>query len=185
MKPYKKRLISRFFLERVKKELKNQNPRTISPFWLSILSKEELHQIIKWLYNQTAKKDSDPYTQNKEELLSLIVSDYNILNYLLSCMDSELVSYNHPTLESLSQILYRLDATDHYLQNKPISLWDNYDLNNYKSLYRKAGLEQPIYGVYDKEMPSAEKYTTAPLELLLSPVELTQELKPNKTLLIL
>jgi len=185
MKPYKKRLISRFFLEKVKEELKNQNPKKISPFWLSVLSRDELHQIIKWLYNQTAKKDSDPYTQNKEELLSLIVSDYNILNYLLSSIDSELLSYNYPTLESLSKILYRLDASGHYLEDKPISLWDNYDLNNYKSLYRKAGLEQPIYGVFDKGMPVAEKYTTAPLELYLSPLEIIQELKPNKTLLIL
>lgn len=185
MKSYKKRLISRFFLEKVKEELKNQNPKQLSKFWLGILNKNELQEIIKWLYNQSSRKDNDLYSHEKEELLSLIVSDYNILNYLCSTMDGELLSYNSPTLESLSQILYRLDASGHYLQDKPISLWDNYDLNNYKSLYRKAGLEQPIYGIFDIEMALEEKYITPPYQIVLSALELTEELTPDKTLLIL
>jgi hypothetical protein len=60
--------------------------------------------------------------------------------------------------------LVQLGLETHYLMQKPIAEWDEYDSANYRALSHKAGNPTPVFGIYDSAVREEDKYfvTTPP-----------------------
>jgi hypothetical protein len=172
----KKRLIIQYFLRSLQDKMQwEDNVDAISQKWLKIYDKEELKEVIKWLFMQKIPEEMDLDTMDEEELLQTIGDEYHILGYLLYEMEQELKAFENPTPQKLTELLEQLGAEAHYLASKPIEEWDGYDLSNYQSLSRKAGNPIPLYGVYGADVKEDDKYVvTLPNNLYQSQQEALQ-----------
>lgn len=156
----KRRLVIQYFLRCLQDKMQwEDNVDDISQKWLKIYNKEELKEVVKWLFMQKVPEEMDLDKMDEEELLQTISDEYHMLGYLLFQMDEELKAFENPTEQSLEQVLQQLASETHYLASKPIQTWDGYDLSNYQSLLRKAGFPVPLYGVYDVDVKDEDRYT--------------------------
>lgn len=172
----KKRIVIQYFLRSLQDKMQwDDNVDAISTKWLKIYNKQELKSIVKWLFMQKVPQEMDLDTMDEEELLGTIGDEYHILSYLLHEMDQELIAFENPTEQSVSELLEQLTHQTHYLASKPITEWDGYDLSNYQSLARKAGNPIPLYGVFDADVTEEQKYlVTLPGNLYHSQEEALQ-----------
>jgi hypothetical protein len=155
----KKRIVIGYFLRSLLDKMQwENNVDTISLKWLKIYNKEDLKNIVKWLFMQKVPEEINVDSMDEQELLDTIGDEYHILSYLIDEMESELKAYETPTDQALAAILEQLSHETHYLASKPIKDWDGYDLSNYQSLASKAGNPIPLYGVYDADVKEEDKY---------------------------
>lgn len=160
----KARLVVQYFLRRLQQSMQSEKVATIDNVFLSIYSKDELMDIIKWLYVPTVPQYINYDQMNKEELLEAIGDDFYILSYEIDQTRMELYETTKVTPERVRATLVQLGLETHYLMEKPVTDWDEYDCANFRALSHKAGNPTPVFGIFDSSVKEEDKYivTTPP-----------------------
>lgn len=160
----KARLVIQYFLRRLQQTMQNEKVSTIDNVFLSIYSKDELMDIIKWLHVPTVPQWLNYDQMDKEELLQAIGDDFYILSYEIDQARMELYETTKVTPQRVRATLIQLGLETHYLMEKPVTDWDEYDCANFRALSHKAGNPTPVFGIYDSSVSEEDKYivTTPP-----------------------
>jgi hypothetical protein len=156
----KQRLIVHYFLRSMQVRMQFDKVVEINPVWAKIYDTSELKEIVKRLYLNAIPEDVKLDEMSNLQLLDLIGDDYHILCQFIEELENELSATLKPTPKSVGKTLSQLGLETHYLGNKPIEDWDNYDHGNYKNLIQKAGVSLPIYGIFPNAMEMKDKYIT-------------------------
>lgn len=154
----KARLVIQYFLRRLQQSLQNEKVSAIDNVFLSIYSKDELMDIIKWLYVPTVPQWINYNQMDKEELLQAIGDDFYILSYEIDQARMELYETTKVTPERVRSTLTQLGLETHYLIEKPVMDWDEYDCSNFRALSYKAGNPIPVFGIFDSSVNEEDKY---------------------------
>lgn len=160
--PTKDRLLMLFLLSLLEKTLEEKKDFYFSEILLFLLNKEDLVAMAQWLFKQ---ESVEPFgiikNLNKEELLHLIGGNVHVVSYLIVHWKNKTV---YPvTPEKIYGVLSQLNQQTHYLMNKLIAEWDEYDYSNYNALCEKAGVPKLVYGIFEQRVRESEKYLKAPL----------------------
>lgn len=161
MNKNKNRLLVHCFMKMLKQRIEKDQVENISPVFGSILSKDELQKIFKWLYPDRAPETYDFETMDKQDLLEAIGDDIHILTYAIERWNKELEEKITP--QKVYDVLCQLQIETHYLMTKILADWDEYDHSNFKALCRKAGTPQPLYVVFESSVKEEDKYISVPL----------------------
>lgn len=98
-----------------------------------------------------------------EELLEHIGDERYLIDFFLSIIEKMMNFNEAPSLDEnlLEVLLNQTGQQTHYLRDKEMTLFDEYDHSNLKSILRKAGWMRKVYGVFDSEAQSDETSTDA------------------------
>ncbi|MGC4129268.1 MAG: hypothetical protein QM564_06845 [Bergeyella sp.] len=165
MNKQKRRILVQYFLRTLRKKMETEDPEQVSSVFLQLFNREELIQIIQWLFMDKVPEELGIDTMNKEELLQTIGDDVHILSYCLEQWSKEIQKKITP--QKVYDILDQLQLHTHYLMEKVIADWDEYDYGNFNALSYKAGAPQPMYGIFCSDVSEEDKYiiTTPPARL--------------------
>ena len=163
-KKTKRRLVVQYFLRRLKLRMEADKVNTMDAVFLSIYTKDELMEIIRWAYAPTVPQWIQFDQMSEEELLDAIGDDFYILAYEIEQARLDLHQTMKVTPKRVFDTLVQLGLETHYLMQKPIAEWDEYDSANYRALSHKAGNPTPVFGIYDSAVREEDKYivTTPP-----------------------
>jgi len=163
-KKTKRRLVVQHFLRKLKQRMEADRVNMIDAVWLNIYTKDELMDIIRWVYAPTVPEWIKFDQMNEEELLEAIGDDFYILSYEIEQARLDLHQTMKVTPKRVFDTLQQLGMETHYLMQKPIAEWDEYDSANFRALSHKAGNPTPIFGIYDSSVLEEDKYfvTTPP-----------------------
>lgn len=158
----KERKLILHFLEMLYGEIEDRKVAEINPIFLKLFSRKELIEIVLWLYSNfdkviLAEKDN-------EELLALIGTDSSILAYLIEYWKNSINSVPILTQEEVYDLFERIPISAHYLRDKPVKEWDDYDVSNYYSLLFRHGKTKRVYAIFTSDVKEEDKYvvTTPP-----------------------
>lgn len=163
-KKTKRRLVVQYFLRKLKLRMEADKVNSLDAVWLSIYTKDELMDIIRWAYAPTVPQWIQFDKMSEQELLDAIGDDFYILAYEMEQARLDLHQTMKVTPKRVFDTLVQLGLETHYLMQKPIAEWDEYDSANYRALSHKAGNPTPVFGIYDSEVMEEDKYivTTPP-----------------------
>ena len=157
----KNRLLVQCFMKMLQQRIERDKVETLSPVFGNILSKEELQNILKWLYLDKVPEHYDLKTMDTQDLLEAIGDDIHILSYSIEKWKQELEKKITP--KKVYDVLCQLQLETHYLMTKIFADWDEYDHSNFKALCQKAGTPQPLYAVFESSVQEEDKYISVPL----------------------
>ncbi|MBB4807102.1 hypothetical protein HNP38_002406 [Chryseobacterium defluvii] len=160
MNKNKNRLLVQCFMKMLQQRIERDRVENLSPVFVSILSKEELQNILKWLYLDQVPEQYDLETMDKQDLLEAIGDDIHILSYSIERWKKELEEKITP--QKVYDVLCQLQLETHYLMTKILADWDEYDHSNFKALCEKAGKEKPLYAIFTSDTLEEDKYITPP-----------------------
>jgi hypothetical protein len=163
-KKTKRRLVMQYFLRKMQQKMDAEKVNSVDAVWLNIYNKDELMDIIRWAYAPTVPQWITFDKMSEEELLDAIGDDFYILSYEIEQARLELNQTMKVTPKRVFDTLQQLGMETHYLMQKPIAEWDEYDSANYRALSHKAGNPSPVFGIYDSSVREEDKYfvTTPP-----------------------
>lgn len=163
-KKTKRRLVVQYFLRKLKLRMEADKVNSLDAVWLSIYTKDELMDIIRWAYAPTVPQWIQFDKMSEQELLDAIGDDFYILAYEIEQARLDLHQTMKFTPKRVFDTLVQLGLETHYLMQKPIAEWDEYDSANYRALSHKAGNPTPVFGIYDSAVMEEDKYivTTPP-----------------------
>ena len=153
-----KRVLRHFLSEYISK-LEQRKVPEIHPFFRDFFTKTELASILLSEWESLSLKEYTTDTMNTDDLLEILNDDKYILSYFLKKLDKELQITPDVSPVTVWHILEQVGLQTHYLGQKAIALWDEYDHSNYRNLQRKAGKIVRVYGIYDKTVTKDEVYT--------------------------
>jgi len=139
----------RYFLVKLKEELEKVKVNEIDILLQNFFTKDELIAIIQWMYKPKDLKDVPLETMKRYELLDMIGDTYYILDYVIHRWDEHKNSREQLSSKEVWSVLEQLGLQTHYLGQKLIAYWDEYDYSNYRSLQVKAGRVKRVFGIYD------------------------------------
>ena len=90
MNKNKNRLLVQCFMKMLQQRIERDKVETLSPVFGNILSKEELQNILKWLYLNKVPEHYDLETMSRQDLLEAIGDDIHILSYSIEKWKKEL-----------------------------------------------------------------------------------------------
>ena len=154
-------LLVQCFMKMLQQRIERDKVETLSPVFGNILSKEELQNILKWLYLDKVPEHHDLKTMDSQDLCEAIGDDIHILSYSIEKWKKELEEKITP--QKVYDVLCQLQLETHYLMTKILADWDEYDYSNFKALCRKAGTPQPLYAVFESSVQEENKYISVPL----------------------
>ncbi|MCZ8330236.1 MAG: hypothetical protein O9282_02875 [Flavobacterium sp.] len=163
-KKTKRRLVVQYFLRKMQQIMEADKVNSVDAVWLNIYTKDELMDIIRWAYAPTVPQWITYEQMSEQELLDAIGDDFYILAYEIEQTRLELHQTMKVTPKRVFDTLVQLGLETHYLMQKPIAEWDEYDSANYRALSHKAGNPTPLFGIYDSAVKEEDKYfvTTPP-----------------------
>ena len=163
-KKTKRRLVVQYFLRKLQQRMEADKVNTMDAVFLSIYTKDELMDIVRWAYAPTVPQWIKFDQMNEEELLEAIGDEFYILSYEIEQGRLDLHQTMKFTPKRVFDTLVQLGLETHYLMQKPIAEWDEYDSANYRALSHKAGNPTPVFGIYDSAVREEDKYfvTTPP-----------------------
>ena len=156
----KDRLIVQWISKRLIKKMEADKMVSIDPVWCKIYSHAELIEIVKWLFMDQYEDETSLQQMSDMELLSEIGDDIHMITYFIEQQQKELELQLNPTKKSIAKLFTLLGMETHYLNCKSLSGWDQYDYNNFKALQRKAGIGEPVFGIFLSSMNPNDKYIT-------------------------
>ncbi len=177
MTTIKQQKIILFFLRAYKKELEKQHVDELNPMFNNFFSREELIEILEYLYLDKLEEFQIEKLDNNG-LLELIGNDVSILEYysywLEGITTSPMVSQ-----KKVSEFFERTQNEIHYLNSKPTEQWDKYDTSNYYSLLFKNGKTRRVFAIFTSDVNEKDKYavTTKPSFFFDTKEEAEVELK--------
>ncbi len=139
--------IFRRLFEVFKETLKDTQNDQVHQLFKDYFTRNELIEILTFVYGENAEKHLQVVRLNNEQLLEHL-STLNILEYSLNTWNKE--QHKNIALMPIAvwNTLEQLGLQTHYLGQKSLTDWDEYDHNNYKSLQRKAGKVQGVFTLY-------------------------------------
>lgn len=165
-KKTKRRLVVQYFLRKMQQSMEADKTNSLDAVWLNIYTKDELMDIIRWAYAPTVPQWIAFEQMSEQELLNAIGDDFYILTYEIEQARLELHQTMKFTPKRVFDTLQQLGLETHYLMQKPIAEWDEYDSSNNRALSHKAGNPTPVFGIFDSSVNEEDKYivTTPPLK---------------------
>jgi len=152
-----------FFLQALEKEWEKRENPLISDELIQYLTRDELEDIIIWLYPKIQK--AEILTSKKDtELLNLINENINILRWVIHLVEHSLTQLPKFEQKEISEFFKRTENKIHYLASKPVENWDTYDKSNYYALLAKTGTTKRVYAIFTSDVKEEDKYivTTQP-----------------------
>lgn len=134
------------FLKQYYQKKSVQKTTSMNSFFKGYFLKEELIKIITSISKQLLE-GVDLTNRSTDDLLHIINDDIYILKYFIDMLEKQ-PSQLSPL--AVWRVLEQLGLQTHYLGQKTIAHWDEYDHSNYRGLCLKAGKVKRIYGVYDR-----------------------------------
>ncbi len=173
----KERKLILHFLEMLYAEIENQKVAEINPIFLKLFSRKELIEIVVWLYTNYDKSMLTEKTD--EELLELIGTDSSVLAYVIEHWKNNISSVPKLTQDEVYEFFERIPISAHYLRDKPVEEWDDYDVSNYYSLLFRHGKTKRVYAIFTSDVKDEDKYavTTQPSFFFDTKEEAEEELE--------
>lgn len=151
--------VFRHFLSCYEEQRSKQKHPQMSSLFEHFFTREELLKILDFMFGDIGLQQvEDLDTASHKELLDVIDDELYILRYYLNQWEQELSTHDHINPRGVYRTLEQLGQQTHYLNQKDIITWDEYDISNYMSLQRKAGKITRVYGIYDTSVSQDNVY---------------------------
>ena len=172
----KRRLL--IYLELLAEKFNKEDKKGIHKNVVKYFQREELIEVVLWLFHTTWTKQSLEH-KTDTELLDIIGSDVGILLYLIDKLEKSIISYPTFKQDEVDDFFVRTQNEMHYLASKPVKDWDAYDLSNYRSLLVRTGTTKKVYGIFTADILSEDVYavTTKPSYFFDTKQEAEAEIK--------
>lgn len=166
-----------YFLKEYEKIYDHSKDR--DPFFEDFFSKDELMEIICHICGDACFENEHLDEYSESELYYLIKHDSFFLSYLIEFLEIELSAMPSFVQADVSKFFESVNCEMHYLANKKVESWDNYDRNNYYSLLRRMGKTKMVYGIFSSDIKEEDKYkvTVFPSEFYDTQEEAQKEMK--------
>tara|TARA_R110000850_G_scaffold254614_1_gene380252 strand:- start:136161 stop:136757 length:597 start_codon:yes stop_codon:yes gene_type:complete len=151
-----------YFLEACMANLESHDENQINPEFLNFFSRTELMDMVLWLYSNY---DKNMLTEKTDaELLELVNDDANILVYVIEQWKNNISAVPKLTQDEVIELFEKMPISIHYLRDKPVEQWDDYDVSNYYSLLFKHGKTKRVFAIFTSDVKDEDKYavTTKP-----------------------
>ncbi len=153
----------RLYLEVLAKKLETEEEQHIHPVIQKQLNTEDLINILLWMFPKIWTREK-LISKKKEELLSLIHTDANILWYTIDQLEKQMNNIVKYSQEEIHSFFSKTNNEMHYLASKPVTNWDAYDKANYHSLMSKTNTTKRVFGIFTSDVLAEDVYavTTKP-----------------------
>jgi hypothetical protein len=158
----KERKLILHFLELLAKEFETRKVTEIDIVFLQLVPRKELIEIILWLFTNYDRSMLTEKTDS--ELLELLNDDASVLAFVIEQWKSNISAVPKLTQVEVYEFFERMPISAHYLRDKPVEEWDDYDVSNYYSLLYKHGKTRRVFAIYTSDVKDEDKYavTTKP-----------------------
>ncbi len=158
----KKRRLIGHFLEMLEKRIENRVAPKINPIFLKFFTRTELIDMVLWLYTNYDK--SFLVDKSDSKLLELIGDDMNVLLFTIQRWNQSITSTPTMSQTEVHEFFDQIQIDPHYLRDKPVEDWDQYDVSNYYSILFKHGKTRRVFAIFLSEVEDKDKYaiTTKP-----------------------
>ncbi|MEP0264180.1 hypothetical protein [Dokdonia sp.] len=146
-----------YFFEILEAHLRFTDALPLSKEVKGFLTRDQCIDIALWLSPERYHK-SELENFDDEKLHKTLVTDYNVLLYIIHKWEAHLSQPITFSDEEVDALFTRTNNQMHYLYSKPTSSWDGYDKNNYISLLNKAGFTIAVYGIYSSSVKKEDIY---------------------------
>jgi hypothetical protein len=152
-----------FFLKSLLEILKKQHTKELNHFFEKLFSRNQLIEILEYLYLDGLEKIKIENLNNKE-LLELVGNDASLLEYYIFKLEESITSTPTMSQEEVSSFFKEIQMENYYLADKPVNEWDEYDKSNYYSLLLKRGKSKRVFAIFTSDVNDEDKYavTTKP-----------------------
>ncbi len=120
---------------------------SFKPFKCCFL-RSELMEIIKWKYGDWSRDTLNLPLMSDKALIELAGDDDDILRFFIEKWEGQSTLLKSRSPEEIRIFFEGHELDDHYLNSKPLELWDEYDYSNFMELILKYGTVEKVYGVY-------------------------------------
>ena len=177
----KQRKLILYFLEAFMVNLESHNDNQISSEFLNLFSRKELVEMVLWLLTNYDKSMLTDKTD--AELLELLNDDVNVLAYVIEKWKSNISAVPKLSQTEVDDFFERMPISIHYLRDKPVEQWDDYDVSNYYSILYKHGKTRRVFAIYTSDVKEEDKYvvSTQPSFFFDTREEAEQELERCKS----
>lgn len=166
-----------YFLEALMVNIESIEDEKISREFLNLFSRKELVEMVLWFHNDY---DKNMLTEKNDfELLELLQDDTNILAYVIEKWKDNIIATPTLSQEEVHEFFNHFNLWSHYLKDKPIEQWDEYDTSNYYSLLFKHGKTKRVFAVFTSDVKDEDKYlvTTGPNYFFDTEIEAQEEIQ--------
>lgn len=127
-------------------------------------TRKELIEMMKWKYEGPALEAYDLENMTDPELTEAIGDTLEILEYFIDKWQKRIQATPSLSTKETREFFTRHGIESHYLNNKPVDLWDEYDQANFYSLTMKHGKAQKVYAIFMADVNDEELHavTTQP-----------------------
>ena len=165
------------FLELLEQQLENRKVTEINPVFLTLFSRKELIEIVLWLFTNY---DKSMLTEKTDaELLELIGDDTCVLSFVIEQWKNNISAVPKLTQEEVNTFFDEVQLHIHYLRDKPVEQWDDYDVSNYYAILYKRGKTKRVFAIFTSDVNEEDKYavTTKPTFFFDTKEEAQEELE--------
>ena len=165
------------FLELLEQQLENRKVTEINPVFLTLFSRKELIEIVLWLFTNY---DKSMLTEKTDaELLELIGDDTCVLSFVIEQWKNNISAVPQLTQEEVNTFFDEVQLHIHYLRDKPVEQWDDYDVSNYYAILYKRGKTKRVFAIFTSDVNEEDKYavTTKPTFFFDTKKEAEEELE--------
>jgi hypothetical protein len=148
-----------YFLETLMVNLENHEDNQISSEFLNLFSRKELIEMVLWLHTNYDKCILTEKTD--AELLQLLNDDANVLAFVIEQWKSNISLVPKLTQTEVDDFFERMPISIHYLRDKPLAEWDDYDVSNYYSILYKHGKTRRVFAIYTSDVKEEDKYVVS------------------------
>jgi hypothetical protein len=173
----KQRRLIGHFLEMLKKRMEKRVVPKISSIFLNYFTRPELIDMVLWLYSNYDKAFLSE--KSDKELLELIGDDMNVLSYTIERWNESITATPTMSQTEVHKFFNQIQIDPHYLRDKPIGEWDEYDRSNYYSILFKHGKTRRVFAIFTSSVKNQDKYivTSPPKTFYDTKEEAETELK--------
>lgn len=148
-----------YFLETLLVNLESHEDHQISSEFLNLFSRKELVEMVLWLHTNY---DKSMLTEKTDaELLLLLNDDANVLAFVIEQWKSNISLVPKLTQTEVDDFFDRMPISIHYLRDKPVEEWDDYDVSNYYSILYKHGKTRRVFAIYTSDVKEEDKYVVS------------------------
>ncbi len=148
-----------YFLEALMVNMESHEDHNISSELLNLFSRTELIEMVLWLHTNYDKSMLTEKTDT--ELLQLLNDDANVLAFVIEQWKSNISLVPKLTQAEVDDFFERMPITTHYLRDKPVEEWDDYDVSNYYSILYKHGKTRRVFAIYTSDIKEEDKYVVS------------------------
>jgi len=148
-----------YFLETLLVNLESHEDHQISSELLNLFSRKELIVMVLWLHTNY---DKSMLTEKTDaELLQLLNDDANVLAFVIEQWKNNISLVPKLTQTEVDDFFERMPISIHYLRDKPVEEWDDYDVSNYYSILYKHGKTRRVFAIYTSDVKEEDKYVVS------------------------